>query len=200
MKQVLLLTLFSTTLILVACGDEENTANEQTPIAPVETETIDTEESFDSSDDDLTQAEWMEQNGPEFDPATYEDGTLTTEQGIFEFKESGYTESYEENPVVIVRFDYTNTTDENQNIEFLIWDYFDGKQIFENTTESTRPLMMDEEDNYFDEYHNTQVEVNPNSTVPGAYGFVLKDDSAPLTLDFINEIGETIGTKEISLQ
>lgn len=190
--KVLALAGFSS-LLLTACGDASDTA--------VETETIVTEESVESSSE-LTQAEWIEQNVPEeqYSTVTYEDKTLTTDYGTFVFKESDYTESMDGSPVVIVRFDYTNTTDENQDIEFLIWDYFDGKQVFENTTEPTGYQMMDEEEPYYDEYYNTQVEINPGATVPAAYGITLKDNSAPLTLDFIDEYGDVVGTKEFMLE
>lgn len=194
MKKIKIISLIGLSgIVLAACN---NTAE-----APVETEKISTEESIESSSSELTQAEWVEQNGPEYtSTTTYDDETLTTEYGNFNFKESDYTESMDGSPVVIVRFDYTNTTDENQDLQFLIWDYFDGKQIFENTTEPTGYLMFDEEDPYYDEYYNTQVEINPGATVPAVYGITLKDNSAPLTLDFINEFGEVIGTKEYSLQ
>lgn len=181
-------------IVLAACN---NTAD-----APIETETIVTEELIESSSNELTQAEWIEQNVPETESSavTYEDETLTTEFGTFVFKESDNTESMDGSPVVIVRFDYTNTSDENQDLQFLIWDYFDGKQIFENTTEPTGYLMFDEEDPYYDEYYNTQVEINPRATVPAVYGITLKDDSAPLTLDFVDEFGEVVGTKEYLLK
>ncbi|MGX7394038.1 DUF5067 domain-containing protein [Carnobacterium mobile] len=188
MKKIIGLLLASS-FILVACDDTSNASND--------TETIITEKSSESSSE-LTQAEWVEQYGPE--TATYEDETLTTQYGTFGFKESDYTESLDGSPVVIVRFDYTNTTDENQNIESLIWDYFDGKQVFENTTEATGYLIMDEEEPYYDEYNNTQVEINPGATVSGAYGITLKDNSVPLTLDFKDENGEVIGTKEFVLE
>ena len=188
MVKKLSLLLFSS-LALAACSNTQD--------ATVETETIAIDESVESSSE-LTQAEWMEQYGPE--TATYADETLTTEYGTFVFKESDYTESLDGSPVVIVRFDYTNTTDENQGIEFLIWDYFDGKQIFESTTEPTGYLIMDEDEPYYEEYNNTQVEINPGATVSGAYGITLKDTSVPLTLDFKDENGDVIGTKEYVLQ
>lgn len=180
--------------VLAACN---NTAE-----APVETKTTNTEESIESSSSELTQQEWIEQNVPESEISaiTYKDDILTLEDGTFIFKESEYIETLESPPTVIVRFDYTNTTDENQDIESLIWHHFDGKQIFEDTTEPTGYLIMYEEDPYYDEYYNTQVEINPGATVPAAYGITLNDSSAPLTLDFVDEFGEVVGTKEYSLQ
>lgn len=167
----------------------------------VESVDIPDESSFESSSE-LTQAEWIEQNVPESElfTVTYENDVLTTEYGTFEFKESKYVEAADSSPTVVVRFDYTNTTDENQNIESVIWNHFDGKQIFENTTEPTGYLIMYEEDPFYDEYYNTQVEVNPGATVPAAYGITLNDTSAPLTLDFIDEFGDVIGSKEFLLQ
>lgn len=162
-----------------------------------DTETTEIEENSESLSE-LTQAEWIEQYGPK--TATYEDETLVTQYGAFAFKESDYAESLDGSPVVIVRFDYTNTTDEKQGIEFLIWDYFDGKQIFEDTTETTGYLIMDGDEPYYDEYHNTQVEINPRASVPGAYGITLKDNSVPMTLDFKDENGDIIGTKEFVLK
>ncbi|MCI3029834.1 DUF5067 domain-containing protein [Desemzia sp. C1] len=160
------------------------------------------DKSSSESSSELTQAEWIEQNVPEseFFTVTYENDILTTEYGTFEFKESKYVEVADSSPTVIVRFDYKNTTDENQNIESVIWNHFDGKQVFENTTEPTGYLIMYEEDPYYDEYYNTQVEVNPGATVPAAYGITLNDSSAPLTLDFIDELGDVIGSKEFLLK
>lgn len=195
MKKVKLIALIGLSgIVLAACNNMAK--------APVETEKISTEESIESYSSELTQAEWMEQNGPETESSavTYKNETLTTDFGTFVFKESDYTESMDGSPVVIVRFDYTNTTDENQDLQFLIWDYFDGKQVFENTTEPTGYLMFDEEDPYYDEFYNTQVEINPGATVPALYGITLKDNSAPLTLDFVDENGEVVGTKEYSRQ
>lgn len=183
------LFILSSAFVLTACGGETD--------IPKDSETVSILTEAESSSE-LTQAEWVEQNAPK--SASYAEDTLTTKYGTFSFKEATYSESLEGKPVVLVHFDYTNTTEENQNIEFLIWDYFDGVQIFENTTEPVGSLMMFGDEEYYDEYQNTQVEINPGGTVSAAYGFVLKDASAPLTLNFKDENGSLVGTREYTLQ
>ena len=183
------LLLLSSALVLTACsGGAES---------PTDSETVNIETETESSSE-LTQAEWVEQNAPK--AASYAEDTLTTKYGTFKFKEATYSETLEGKPVVLVHFDYTNSSEENQNIELLIWDYFNGVQIFENTTESVGSLMMIGDEEYYEEYANTQVEINPGGTVPAAYGFVLKNTSAPLTLNFKDENGSIIGTREYTLQ
>jgi len=121
---------------------------------------------------------------------------LTTPLGTMQFTGTKNKTTIDDEPTIFIEFDYTNTTDETQNIENLIWDYFDAKQVLENTTESLQTLILMEDDGDYERYNNTQVEVNPGSTVQAGYGFVLKDSSYPLTIEFMNDNYESFASKE----
>lgn len=121
---------------------------------------------------------------PSLSDMSFENTTLTTPEGIFTFTGSKSNESEDGDKSIFVTFDYENTTSENQNIEFLIWDYFDAKQIFTDTTETLNPLMYMDDFEYYNLYDKTQVEINPGATVQAGYGFLLKDADYPLIIDF----------------
>ena len=121
---------------------------------------------------------------------SFENTTLTTPEGIFTLTVSKSNESEDGDKSIFVTFDYENTTEENQNLEFLIWDYFDAKQIFPDTTETLSPLI------YYDLYDKTQVEINPGATVQAGYGYLLKDADYPLVIDFMEDPSTPIGRIE----
>ena len=127
---------------------------------------------------------------------TFENTTLTTPEGIFTLTGSKSNESEDGDKSIFVTFDYENTTEENQNLEFLIWDYFDAKQIFPDTTETLSPLMYMDDFEYYDLYDKTQVEINPGATVQAGYGYLLKDGDYPLIIDFSEDPSTPIGRIE----
>lgn len=127
---------------------------------------------------------------------TFENTTLTTPEGIFTLTGSKSNESEDGDKSIFVTFDYENTTEENQNLEFLIWDYFDAKQIFPDTTETLSPLMYMDDFEYYDLYDKTQVEINPGATVQAGYGYLLKDADYPLIIDFSEDPSTPIGRIE----
>ncbi|MEQ7275177.1 DUF5067 domain-containing protein [Enterococcus thailandicus] len=130
------------------------------------------------------------------DLVTYSNGKLTAPEGIITFTSASEDTASDGTKAVTILFDYQNTTDENQSVEYIIWDYFDAKQVLDATTESLQPLMMDEESSNYDAYNNTQVEVNPGATVSCAYAYVLVDEAKPLTLDIKDSNNNVIGTRE----
>lgn len=129
---------------------------------------------------------------------TFDNTVLTTPEGIFTLTGSKSSESEDGDKSIFVTFDYQNTTEENQNIEFLIWDYFDAKQIFPDTTETLSPLMYMDDFEYYDLYEKTQVEINPGATVQAGYGFLLKDADYPLIIDFMENPESQVGRIEYS--
>lgn len=127
---------------------------------------------------------------------TYSGDTLTTPEGIITFTGATEDRSIDNEKATTLLFDYQNTTDENQTVEYIIWTYFRPKQVLDSTTEELSSLMHDEDSSNYDAYHNTQVEVNPGATVSCAYSYVLVDENKPLTLDLLDDSYETIGTRE----
>ncbi|MDB7101891.1 DUF5067 domain-containing protein [Enterococcus mundtii] len=130
------------------------------------------------------------------DLVTYSDGKLTTPEGIISFTSSSEDMSLDGSKAITILFDYQNTTDVNQSVEYIVWDYLNAKQILDATTESLHPLMMDEESSNYDAYNNTQVEVNPGAIVSCAYAYILVDNTKPLTLDIEDGNNNVIGTRE----
>lgn len=130
------------------------------------------------------------------DLVTYSNGKLTTPKGIISFTSSSEDTSLDGSKAITILFDYQNTTDVNQSVEYIIWDYFNAKQILDATTESLHPLMLDEESSNYDAYNNTQGEVNPGATVSCAYAYILVDNTKLLTLDIEDGNNNVIGTRE----
>lgn len=192
MKKIVHLGLLSLCVFtLGACNKERN----QTIPTKSSSESInDGQNSFESSS--LSQAEWIEKNGPK---VSYQDNLLSTPQGDFKFTGTGTAATSNELPVLVLTFDYTNTTEEPQIIENLLWDYLNGKQNLGDTTETTGYLIFTEESPFYPEYHKTTVEVNPGATVSAAYSYVLVDPLKPLTIEFLDTSGEKIASKDYKL-
>lgn len=126
--------------------------------------------------------------------------TFTTLKGDFVFTGQKEKESIDGLSVVFLEFDYTNTTNELQNLEYLLWDFFDAKQILTDTTETLSPIMLMDDDESYERYEKTQVEINPGSTVQAGYGYILNDKNFPMTLDLRNENKETVMTRVYELE
>ncbi len=145
-------------------------------------------ESFDTSDD-VDESDFQTS-------VTYSENTLTTPDGIITFTGATEDRSIDDEKAITILFDYQNTTDETQNVEYILWDYLQPKQVLDSTTESLSTLMHDEDSSNYEEYHNTQVEINPGATVSCAYSYVLVDESKALTIDLMDDDFEVIGTRE----
>jgi hypothetical protein len=178
-------------LILGGCSENKNTTSVTNNASSISTTEVISSQSSESQECEETSLE-------ELSSASFENTTLTTPEGIFNLTGSKSNESEDGDKSIFVTFDYENTTDENQNIEFLIWDYFDAKQVFPDTTETLNPLMYMDDFEYYDLYEKTQVEINPGATVQAGYGFLLKDADYPLLIDFMENPKTQIGRIEYS--
>jgi hypothetical protein len=178
-------------LILGGCSENKNTASVTNDASSTST----TEVIFSRSSETQENKETSLQ---ELSNVSFENNTLTTPMGVFTLTGSKSNESEDGDKSIFVTFDYENTTDENQNIEFLIWDYFDAKQVFPDTTETLNPLMYMDDFEYYNLYEKTQVEINPGATVQAGYGFLLKDADYPLIIDFTENPETPIGRIEYS--
>ena len=173
-----------TSFLLVGCSDKKETTSESSQELTTETSvqpTLSTEETTDTN-------------------FSFEGDTFKTPYGEFKFTGTKQKTTLGDEPVIFVEFDYTNTTDENQGIEYLLWDYFDAKQILADTTEDLSYFGMLDDDEDYDRFNKTQVEVHPGATVQAGYGYVLNDASYPLTINLKDDDMNVVGTKEFSLK
>lgn len=132
---------------------------------------------------------------------TFKDDTLTTVNGsTIKLLSSNVDKDYDNKPMFVILFEYTNDTDEPKNLQEAFMNYFDLKQNTGDTTETLSMAIPGENFKYNTENENLLKEVNPGKTVKGVYMYELADDKSPLTLVISDEMMDSIGTKEYKLK
>ncbi|MER2174354.1 MAG: DUF5067 domain-containing protein [Carnobacterium sp.] len=188
MKKIKLLSLIGLSgIVLAACN---NTAD-----APVETETIISEESIESSSSELTQAEWMEQN----EEATSEsfsvisnDSTLSSDVFELKFKQAEVIQSpSEDSKGVYLTFDLINTSEENIVPFDILTEYISLQQttdtsvVFLDNTYFELDAFGDDTDSnnmMVDKHNDLSNELLPQKTIEVNYAYDLEDENLPLDI------------------
>lgn len=185
MVKKLSLLLFSS-LALAACNNTQD--------ATIETETISIQKSVESSSE-LTQAEWMEQNGEavsESFSAMSNDPTLSSDSFELEFKQAEVIQSpMEDSEGVYLTFDLTNTSEDNIVPFEILTQYVTLSQ----TTDTSLVYL---ENNYYEldafgedtESYNEMVrkgnalsnELLPHKTIEVNYTYYLEDENLPIEI------------------
>lgn len=188
MKKIKLLSLIGLSgIVLAACN---NTAE-----APIETETIISEESIESSSSELTQAEWMEQNEEatsESSSVISNDSTLSSDVFELKFKQAEVIQSpSEDSKGVYLTFDLTNTSEENIVPFDILTEYISLQQttdtsvVFLDNTYFELDAFGDDTDSYntmVDKGNDLSNELLPHKTIEVSYAYDLEDENLPLDI------------------
>lgn len=134
--------------------------------------------------------------------ASFKNDTITQSDGSkIKFTGSEVMNDFDSKPMLVVLFDYTNNSNEGQNLQLAFLDSVNAYQKLDSTTEDLTMAIPDMNFKYQDRSDKLDADVNPGSTVQGVYTYEIKDTSKPVVLEFKDGmLGEELGTKEYTIK
>lgn len=159
---------------LVACGGE-TTQNTDEPTTEIKSTTENTKDTT-----------TIESNSTEELNLENEEINLEYEDGRLEYLSYEVLQDYEGNPLILIHFNFTNTSNENKSAQLL----FDVS-VFQNGVECEFGIMMDTNE----AYNNLIKELQPGTTLEVAFPYVLQDTTTPVDLE-VSPLFDFSGTKQ----
>lgn len=136
-------------------------------------------------------------NTSESSKVTFKNDVVTQENGSkIKFTGSELMADFEGKPMLVILFDYTNNGKKGQDLQFAYLDSIGAKQNLGDTTEDLEMGIPDANFKYQDRADKLNAEVNPGSTVQGAYYYEVKDKTKPVILEIHDSLMNKVGEKE----
>lgn len=130
----------------------------------------------------------------------YKDNSITTPEGTITFEKSEiHTNDLSGEHLIVLIFDYTNTTDKEVQAASVLGNYTKVKQILDATTVELDGNMLQDSDSSIQMAKDATNQTNPGATIKGAYAYTIENDNKPVTIDILDENGNVIGSREIDI-